>query len=53
MGVALFLQSYENSVLLGQILSVNFMATKIKPNKMITKRSYGPLIRFFSMFVSG
>ena len=26
----------KNSVLIGQILSVNFMATKIKINKMIT-----------------
>ena len=26
----------KNSVLIGQILSVNFMATKIKTNKMIT-----------------
>ena len=26
----------KNSVLIGQIPSVNFMAAKIKPNKMIT-----------------
>ena len=39
MGVALFLfySHMKNSVLIGQILSVNFMVTKIKPNKMITK----------------
>ena len=36
MALFLFLQSYENSVLIGQILPVNFLATKIKPNKMIT-----------------
>ena len=37
MGVALFLfsQSYEK-LSSDWILSVNFMATKIKPNKMIT-----------------